>query len=137
MTLARLVIALGILPILAGCSAVSDRLDTLAGKGGEEGRPFGAVAFSEETRSWAVVSDYATPLAASQAALTECGAPDCTILSGFNRGICTSFALDADRATSAPFLAASRVADQAKAVALASCAASGGTDCRASPPVCN
>ena len=128
--------ALVLLPAVLAFTACS----TLPGGGdssGKGGVPYGAVAFSDETRRWAVVSDHGSPAVAGEKAIATCGAPDCRLLLGFDRGVCASFALDASRTIDKPFVASSTNANFVRQEAIETCSASGGQDCKASRPVCN
>jgi len=103
----------------------------------EEGAPFGAIAFSVATQRWQIESDHPSRLAARNRALSGCQEKDCTVLLEFGRGECASLSLDAAKATTIPYVAASVNAGSAINSARQACSAGGGKDCKAAPPVCN
>jgi len=103
----------------------------------EEGAPFGVISFFNSTQKWQIVSDLPNRLAAKNQALSGCQEADCKVVLVFSRGECASLSLDASKATSAPYVSASKDADTAVNSARQICSADGGQDCKVSAPACN
>ena len=122
---------------LAGCSSDTDVPVFGSPPALEKNAPFGAVAFSESTQKWQIVSDLPNRFVARTIALSDCQENDCKVLAEFSRGECVSLSLDAAKATTAPYVSVSKDANSAMNLARQSCYSAGGQDCKASPPICN
>ena len=122
---------------LAGCSSDTGFPVLGSRPALEKNAPFGAVAFSESTQKWQIVSDLPNRFVARTIALSDCQENDCKVLAEFSRGECVSLSLDAAKATTAPYVSVSKDANSTMTLARQSCYSAGGQDCKASPPICN
>jgi hypothetical protein len=122
---------------LGACTTTGGRGATTGAPESQTVAPFGAAAFDPDTRAWSLVSDEPDLTRARAAALERCEGDGCTIAGVFARGTCASLSLDADRASSHAHLGVARERDTAQALARVACRLDGGTDCKASQPVCN
>ena len=121
---------------LAGCSSDTYR-SPVAQPALENGAPFGAVAFSQSTEKWQIVSDLPGRSVARTKAISGCAAGDCIVIAEFSRGECASLSLDAAKATTAPYVSVSRDASSVMELARQACKAGGGQECKASAAICN
>jgi len=136
--LPALIIAMFALLGMTGCSSDASRSQVLGSPPVlEKSAPHGAVAFSESTQKWQIVSDLPSRSVARTKALSGCQANDCKVLAEFSRGECVSLSLDAARAITTPQVSVSRDASSIMNLARQSCYAAGGQNCKASSPICN
>lgn len=103
----------------------------------EKTAPFGAVAFSESTQKWQIVSDLPSRLLARSKALSGCQANDCKVLVEFSRSECVSLSIDAAKAIKTPHVSVSVDASSTMNSARQICYSAGGQECKASYPICN
>ncbi|CAN0458482.1 unnamed protein product [Discosporangium mesarthrocarpum] len=124
--------------VLNGC-VNGDSMSSIFGSSPdlEKDAPFGAIAFSDATQKWQVVSDLPSRSVARTQALSGCQENDCKVLLLFSRGECASLSLDASNVTKAPYVSVSMDANSAINSARQACSADGGKECKATPPICN